>query len=380
MSSAVTGPTTRPRLDEDLREDPRLADLGSTPTSGLTAAEAARRTAGLGNDARIGTGRTYLEIVRDNALNPVNILLVAISAVLAVLGLWGDAAVTIVLVLVNVVVGVYQEGRAKQTLDRLSILTRPTATIVRDGVQVVADQHDVVLGDALVVKLGDQLMLDGRVIDGEMELDESLLTGEPDRIPSGPATKCYRAACASAVRPRTSPRGSAASPLPIDLRPRHARVPRRPDAHPARRREGDAGDERAGGDCCDTGAHRHIPAHRWDRAGRDGTRRGGAQGALVPQGLIVMVTVTYALAIIRLAGGKALIQRSSAVESMSRVDVLCLDKTGTLTTPFIELVRTQSYVDEAKLKAFFLGDARHAQRRRAARAVRRQRLIRSSTR
>ena len=58
--------------------------------------------------------------------------------------------------------------------------------------------------------------------------------------------------------------------------------------------------------------------------------------ALVPQGLVVMVTVTYALAIVRLAGDKALIQRSSAVESMSRVDVLCLDKTGTLTTPFIE--------------------------------------------
>ena len=117
----------------------------------------------MANDARSGTGRTYAEILRENALNPVNVLLVAISIVLALLGLLGDAAVTVVLVLVNVVVGVYQEGRAKQTLDRLSVLTRPTATILRDGVARVADQHEVVLGDALVVKLGDQLMLDGRV-------------------------------------------------------------------------------------------------------------------------------------------------------------------------------------------------------------------------
>lgn len=77
--------------------------------------------------------------------------------------------------------------------------------------------------------------------------------------------------------------------------------------------------------------------------------------ALVPQGLIVMVTVTYALAIVRLAGGKALIQRSNAVESMSRVDVLCLDKTGTLTTPLIELVRQESFVDQGLLRTA-LGD------------------------
>ncbi|MBA2570933.1 MAG: HAD-IC family P-type ATPase [Chloroflexi bacterium] len=72
--------------------------------------------------------------------------------------------------------------------------------------------------------------------------------------------------------------------------------------------------------------------------------------ALVPQGLVVMVTVTYALAIVRLAGDKALIQRSSAVESMSRVDVLCLDKTGTLTTPLIELARQHPYVPEDELR------------------------------
>ena len=71
--------------------------------------------------------------------------------------------------------------------------------------------------------------------------------------------------------------------------------------------------------------------------------------ALIPQGLVVMVTVTYALAIVRLAGQKALIQRSNAVESMSRVSVLCLDKTGTLTTPEIEVAEVHALADEAAL-------------------------------
>ena len=171
-------------MTDDVRDDPRLENLPPTPDQGLSDEEAQQRRAqGMGNDAAIRTGRSYFEILRDNALNPVNLLLVGISIILAVLGLYGDAAVTVVLVVVNVVVGVYQEARAKQTLDRLSILTRPTATILRSGTERVTDQREAVLGDLMIVRLGDQLMLDGRVVSGAMEVDESLLTGEADRIP-----------------------------------------------------------------------------------------------------------------------------------------------------------------------------------------------------
>ena len=161
-------------LDDSVEDDPRLASLPPTPLTGLSADEAARRHAsGLGNDADIRSGRTYLEIIRENALNPVNVLLTAIAGLLVVLGLFGDAAVTLVLVVVNVAVGFYQQARAKQTLDKLSVLTRPTATIVRDGQEIVAEQREAVLGDVLRVRQGDQLMLDGRVLAGNMEVDES---------------------------------------------------------------------------------------------------------------------------------------------------------------------------------------------------------------
>jgi cation-transporting ATPase E len=340
---------------EDLTDDPRLTGLGPTPASGLTEAEAMRRrAAGLANDARIGGGRTYVEIIRENALNPVNVLLVLISGVLAVLGLLGDAAVTVVLVVVNVVVAVYQEGRAKQTLDRLSVLTRPTATILRDGVAKVTDQHAVVLGDALVVKLGDQLMLDGRVIDGAMEVDESLLTGEPDRIPKEPGSEVYSGSvCVSGTATYVATRVGAesfANRLTMQARALgEERTPIQRDVARVMRAMsvlvGIAAVPVLIGIIVRTGGIDPVET----------ARAAAVLVALIPQGLIVMVTVTYALGIIRLAGGKALIQRSNAVESMSRVDVLCLDKTGTLTTPLIELTDAHPFVDADELKAC-LGD------------------------
>ncbi len=342
---SVEGQARLSDVKDRVEDDERLAVLPPTPPTGLTEEEAGRRSAtGLGNDAVIRTGRTYFEIARENALVPVNVLLTAIAGVLLLLGLWGDAAVTIVLVLVNVVVGVYQEARAKQTLDRLSVLTRPTATVVRQGKERVVDQHEVVLGDALVVKLGDQLMLDGRVIAGAAEVDESLLTGESDRIPKGPGDEVLSGSiCVSGEATYVATRvggASFANQLTSQARAyREDQTPIQKDVARVMRA------------MSLLVALTAIPVAIaiYLRSGVDvveAARSAAVLVALVPQGLIVMVTVTYALAIIRLAGGKALIQHSNAVESMSRVDVLCLDKTGTLTTPLIELVKTNPFTTE----------------------------------
>ena len=347
---SVEGQARLSDVKDRVEDDERLAGLPPTPSTGLTDEEAGRRrVTGLGNDAVIRTGRTYIEIARENAFVPVNVLLTAIAGVLLVLGLWGDAAVTIVLVVVNVVVGVYQEARAKKTLDRLSVLTQPTATIVREGKQRVVDQHEAVLGDALVVKLGDQLLLDGRVIGGAMEVDESLLTGESDRIPKGPGDEVLSGSiCVSGEATYIATRvggASFANQLTSQARAyREDQTPIQKDVARVLRA------------MSILVAITAIPVAIgiYLRNGVDvveAARSAAVLVALVPQGLIVMVTVTYALAIIRLAGGKALIQRSNAVESMSRVDVLCLDKTGTLTTPLIELVKTNPFTTEDEVRA-----------------------------
>ncbi|MEX2546469.1 MAG: HAD-IC family P-type ATPase [Chloroflexota bacterium] len=281
-------------------------------------------------------------------------LLIAIAGVLAVLGLYGDAAVTLMLVVVNVVVGVYQQGRAKQTLDRLSVLTRPTATSIREGQEKVADQREAVLGDALIVRLGDQLMLDGRVMSGSMEMDESLLTGEADRIPKRAGDEVLSGSvCVSGAATYLATRVGGESFANHLTRAARAY---REDATPIQR---DVARVMRAMSVLVGLAAIPVAISIWLRNGGfdliESVRGAAVLVALVPQGLIVMVTVTYALAIIRLAGGKALIQRPSAVESMSRVDVLCLDKTGTLTTPLIELVRTNQFGTEDELRPS-LGD------------------------
>ena len=281
-------------------------------------------------------------------------LLTAIAGVLVLLGLYGDAAVTLVLVVVNVVVGFYQQARAKRTLDKLSVLTRPTATIVRDGRETVADQREAVLGDAMRVRQGDQLMLDGRVLAGEMEVDESLLTGEADRIPKSVGDEVLSGSvCVSGGATYVATRvGGASFANQLTRAARAYSEDQTPIQHDVARVM------RAMSVLVGLTA---IPVAIaiWVRHGGfdlvESVRAAAVLVALVPQGLVVMVTVTYALAIIRLAGGKALIQRPNAVESMSRVDVLCLDKTGTLTTPLIELVRSEVFATDDEL-ASGLGD------------------------
>ncbi len=330
------------------------SDLPATPSTGLSDAEAeARRARGLGNDTRIRTGRSYGEILRQNVFTVVNVLLMLIALVLVALGLFGDAAVTGVLVVVNIVVGLVQEIRAKRLLDRLSVLTRPTATVVRDGTERTIDPTLAVLGDLMIVRRGDQLLLDGEMREGSFQADESLLTGEADRIKKNPgdpvlsgsfcvdgegryiATKVGASSFANQLTAGARAFRDDKTPLQQSV----ARVLRAMSV---------------------LVALAAIPVvigiyQQYHTLPPVETARAAAVLiALIPQGLVVMVTVTYALAITRLAGHNALIQRSNAVESMSRVSVLCLDKTGTLTTPNIEVGEVRALVDEAEV-AVYLG-------------------------
>ncbi|MEK7248356.1 MAG: haloacid dehalogenase, partial [Chloroflexota bacterium] len=152
---------------------------------GLTEAEAAeRRARGEHNAAAIAPSRSYKRIFVQNAFTPINLTLFGICIGLAVLGLIGDSAMTGSLVLANVVVGVSQEVRAKRKLDKISLLTRPTATIIREGRERTVDPEEIVVDDVLVIQSGDQVLVDGTLLTSDgLTVDESLLTGESDLVP-----------------------------------------------------------------------------------------------------------------------------------------------------------------------------------------------------
>ena len=154
------------------------------PLQGLSTPEVEElRARGFGCVPPPATGRTYVRIIRENVLNSVNTILFTIALALVLLGQYLDALISVGVISFNMVISLIQEVRAKQTLDHIAVLTRPKATVLRDGREQQIDPGEMVVGDIVVVHPGDQIVVDGPVMgDGHVEIDESLLTGESDLV------------------------------------------------------------------------------------------------------------------------------------------------------------------------------------------------------
>ena len=159
------------------------APIAETPPAGLTAAQVAeRRSRGLANAGGERTSRSAAEILRANILTQFNFILGVMLAVILVVGQPQDALFGIVLV-TNALIGIAQELRAKRTLDRLAVLSAPRVRVIRDGAPRDIAVADLVAGDLVDLRAGDQLVADGVVrASASLEADESLLTGESEPV------------------------------------------------------------------------------------------------------------------------------------------------------------------------------------------------------
>ena len=159
------------------------AATDADPGPGLDEAEVvARRAKGQGNKAPPSTTRSYVSIVVENTFTFINDVLFLLAVALVFVGRAFDALVSLSVIGTNIVVAIVQEIRAKQTLDKIAILAQPTATVRRGGVEQIVKPEELVLGDLVQLGPGDQIVLDGRLLTGEVEVDESQLTGESDAI------------------------------------------------------------------------------------------------------------------------------------------------------------------------------------------------------
>jgi cation-transporting ATPase E len=312
-------------IEQEVAPPPRL--------EGLTEAEAAeRRARGEYNASAVAPSRSYTRIFIQNAFTPINLTLFAICIGLAAFGLFGDSAMTASLVAANVVVGVFQEVRAKRKLDRISLLTRPTATIIREGRERTVDPEEIVIDDVLLIETGDQVLVDGTLLSADgVTVDEALLTGESDLVPKRAGDTVQSGTfCMSGrgtYRAEKVGPNSLAQKLTMQARKfRNAQTPLQREVGLVLR---------VMAVVVVALSVQVITAYRGsstEMSVSDSLRAAAVLVGLVPQGLSFMVTTTYALAVIRMAGSGALIQRINAVESISNVNLLCLDKTGTLTT------------------------------------------------
>ena len=297
---------------------------------GLTEAEATRRRQqGQGNNIALKTSRTYGQIIRGNVLNAINIVLFVIGAVMVSIGRIGDAATSVGLVTLNTIIGIYQEIRAKRQLDKIALLTRPTVTVVREGLVREVDPNDVVLGDKIQINPGDQLVVDGVIVgESSAELDESLLTGEADLIQKEVGDEVLSGSfCVSGSAYYEVTRvgsDSFANKLTANAREfQQVQTPLQREINLILRF--------LMAMALFLGVQLLIATILSQTPFVRQVQFAAVIAGLIPNGLFFIVILAYALGAMRIVQQGALVQQANAVESLSRVTVLCTDKTGTLT-------------------------------------------------
>lgn len=318
------------------------AGPGSADLTGLTSAQVAERVAaGKANAQPDDTSRSLATILRVHVLTLFNLTIGLAAAVIIVLGRWLDLLFCLAAV-ANVVIGVVQEYSAKRKLEKIALLHQDGVTVVRDGSRQTVALADVVLDDLVALRRGDQVPVDAEVLAADgLDLDESLLTGESDAVPKRPGDTVLSGSAVIAgtglVRATAVGADSHASRLAAQAR-RFTKISS----------ELRGALEKVAswitialipivavilnGQVQAFGGWSYALANPREVALEPALVASvAAVTSMIPQGLALMTTISFAVAALKLAGEKVLIQEQPAVEILARVDVVCVDKTGTLT-------------------------------------------------
>ncbi|KUJ69876.1 magnesium-transporting ATPase [Streptomyces albus subsp. albus] len=298
---------------------------------GLTSAEVAERVArGEVNDVPVRSSRSLTEIVRANVLTRFNAIIGVLFLIILCVGPIQDGLFGFVIV-ANTAIGIVQELRAKRTLDSLAVIGEARPTVRRDGVPVELPTSGIVLGDLIELGPGAKVVVDGEVAEADgLEVDESLLTGEADPVLKKPGDPVMSGSFVVAG-------GGAFTATRVGREAYAAQL-----AEEASRFTLVDSELR-------TGINRILTYVTWMMlptavgliisqlvvAGddwREAVRRMvGGIVPMVPEGLVLLTSVAFAIGVIRLGRRQCLVQELPAIEGLARVDVVCLDKTGTLT-------------------------------------------------
>jgi P-type E1-E2 ATPase len=302
-----------------------------TVASGLTETDAARRLATRGKLPRQGPSRSYASIIRANTVNIPNGILLVFGALTIAFASWRDALFLGILVS-NIGIGSFQEIRSKRALDRLAALVAPDALVVRDGVERRVPIDEVLVGDVVRLSAGDQVVADGTLITADgLALDEANLTGESEPV--------VRRAQESVWSGSFAVEGTAlfeATAVGADSRAAQLAATARAFRHPR------SPLERANDRLLLWIIALAVPlaigltVSVLTRVSANEARVQAITAGivnLVPEGLILLISVTAAVSAFKIARRGVLAQQLNAVESLASVDIVCTDKTGTLTEP-----------------------------------------------
>ncbi|MGW0417918.1 cation-translocating P-type ATPase [Streptomyces sp. NPDC003015] len=305
--------------------------LPAPAAGGLTAAEVAERvTRGQVNDVPVRSSRSVGEIVRANVFTRFNAIIGVLWLVMLFVAPFQDSLFGYV-ILANTGIGIIQEWRAKKTLDSLAVIGEARPTVRRDGTASQVSTSEIVLDDLIEIGPGDKAVVDGVVVEADgLEIDESLLTGEADPVVKRPGDQVmsgsFVVAGGGAFRATKVGREAYAAQLAEE-------ASRFTLVHSELR----------------SGISTILKYVTWmmvptaiglvisqlfvkDDDLKDSVARTvGGIVPMVPEGLVLLTSVAFAIGVIRLGRKQALVQELPAIEGLARVDTVCLDKTGTLT-------------------------------------------------
>ena len=320
---------------------------------GLTSAEVDEMIGrGLVNAQPSGSGRSVWAIVASNVFTYFNAIFCGLAVLVVAAGSPKDLTFMVVVV-ANAVIGIVQQLRAKRVIDRLAVLDASEYTVVRDGSRVRVASDRLVQGDLVLLEAGQQVPADAEVVSGFAGVNESLLTGEADEVEKSARDELlsgsFLATGLLSARLTRVGADSYAARLTADAR-RHRKRPSemvRDIEHIVLV---------AGILVVPVGA-----LLLW-RAMQDGEttlpeailQMVGAVIGMIPEGLYLLVTIALALSAMRLARERVMLHDMRSVESLARVDVLCVDKTGTITSPdmrVLGLFATEAAGGDARARA-----------------------------
>ncbi|WP_432053041.1 HAD-IC family P-type ATPase [Streptomyces xiamenensis] len=304
---------------------------GTDRHTGLSSAEVAERVArGEVNDVPVRASRSVGEIIRGNVFTLFNAIMGVLFAVILVVGPLKDGLFGGV-VLFNALIGIIQELRAKKTLDSLAVIGESRPTVRRDGAAKEVANAEIVLGDLIELGPGDKVVVDGVVTESDgLEIDESLLTGEADPVVKQPGDTVMSGSFVVAG-------GGAFTATKVGREAYAAQLAEEASRFTLVNSELRNGIAKILKFCIML----MIPASIGlmisqllvERADTFEAIRRTVAGivVMVPEGLVLITSVAFAIGVIRLGRKQCLVQELPAIEGLARVDVVCLDKTGTLT-------------------------------------------------
>ena len=311
----------------------RMERIAADPQSGLSAEQVKRRFAQGENNYKVESSTLSVsEIVRSNVCTYFNLVFAVIAVLLAIVGAWSDM-LFLPIIVANTCIGIIQEVHSKKVLDKLSILNAPHTVVIRDGKRQEIPADQLVLDDIVEFSAGSQIPADAKVVSGELQVNESLITGESDEIEKREGDSLLSGsfvvsgkACA---RLEKVGKDSYISKLTLQA---------------TKSKKGEQSEMIRslnylimvmGIIIIPIGIALFVQSFIYN----EGTFHDSITGmvaaiiGMIPEGLYLLTSVALAVSSVRLAQKKVLIHDMKCIETLARVNVLCVDKAGTITEP-----------------------------------------------